>query len=218
MEEQVSAVTVSGQSENKELFERLKLLRKEIADEINSPAFVVMSDKTLHALATDMPTTLSSFGNTFGIGEHKRDTFGGRFIEVIKQYALAKEELPFPNESVTLNLPKEPIEEKNKKKKKFKNQITIQGTSYVIDQDIWELIEWRKVLKEITEKSYWNYQGTLKFHLNDYVASDEKQQDKIIATLCRLLKEGYGMNVDEQEGVITVRNPEQTLSFYGWRA
>ena len=204
LEEQASAVTVGGQGENKILFERLKLLRKEIADEINSPAFVVMSDKTLHALATDMPTTLSAFGNTFGIGEHKRDTFGRRFIEVIKQYAPAKEELPFPNESVALDFPKKPVEEKKEKKKKPKNQITIQGTSYVIDKDIWESIEWRKVLKEITGKSYWNYQGTLEIHLSDYVASDEKQQDRIIATLCRLLKEGYGMNIDKQEGVVTV--------------
>jgi ATP-dependent DNA helicase RecQ len=69
-----------------DLFERLKVLRKEIADEINSPAFVVMSDKTLHALATDMPITLATFGNTFGIGEHKRDTYGERFIAVIKEY------------------------------------------------------------------------------------------------------------------------------------
>ena len=102
MEEQVSSVTNSGQSENMELFERLKLLRKEIADEINYPAFVVMSDKTLHALATDMPTTLKAFGNTFGIGEHKRDTYGKRFIEVIKQYAPAETELPFPEVSVTI--------------------------------------------------------------------------------------------------------------------
>ena len=51
-------------------------------------------------LATDMPTTLETFGNTFGIGEHKRDTYGKRFIEVIKQYAPAEVELPFKENSV----------------------------------------------------------------------------------------------------------------------
>ena len=201
MEEQVSAVTVSGQSENIDLFERLKVLRKEIADEINYPAFVVMSDKTLHALATDMPTTLEAFGNTFGIGEHKRDTYGRRFIEVIKQYAPAEVELPFPEVAVA---PVPPTEPKEEKKKKLKNQITIQGRTYVIDEDIWESIEWRKVLKEITEKAYWNYQGPLEIHLGDYVAPGAGQQDKIIDMLCRLLKDGYGMNVDEQSGVVTV--------------
>lgn len=69
------------------LFERLRLLRKEIADENNWPAYVVMSDKSLHALATEKPTTLEKFGNVFGIGEHKRDTYGGRFVAVIKEFA-----------------------------------------------------------------------------------------------------------------------------------
>ena len=201
MEEHISAVTVSGQSENMELFERLKELRKEIADEINSPAFVVMSDNTLHALATDMPTTIEAFGNTYGIGEHKRDTYGIRFIEVIKQYAPEKVELPFKESAATPAIPAEPKEEK---KKKPKNQITIQGTTYVVDEDIWESIEWRKVLKKITEKAYWNYQGTLEIPLSDYVAPDTGQQGRIIATLCRLLRDGYGMNVDEQKGVVTV--------------
>ncbi len=200
-EEQVQAVTFSGQSENTELFERLKVLRKEIADEIGYPAFVVMSDKTLHVLATDMPTTLEAFGNTFGIGEHKRDTYGKRFIEVIKQFAPAEVELPFPEVSVA---PVPPTEPKEEKKKKLKNQITIQGSAFVIDEDIWESIEWRKVLKEITERAYWNYQSPLEIHLSDYVKPEIKHRDRIIAMLCRLLKEGYSMNVDEQTGVVTV--------------
>ena len=214
-EEQVSSVTVSGQSENMELFERLKVLRKEIADEINYPAFVVMSDKTLHALATDMPTTLEAFGNTFGIGEHKRNTYGKRFVEVIKQYAPEKAEPPFKEVVVTTALPTEPKDEKGGSfettkslvegiRKKSRNQITIHGTTYVIDEDIWNSIAWRKVLKEISDMAYWNYQGALEIHLNDYVTVGTERQDRIIAELCHLLKDGYGMNVDEQKGVVTV--------------
>lgn len=199
MEEQVSAVTFSGQSEKMELFERLKELRKEIADEINYPSFVVMSDKTLHALATEMPTTLEAFGNTFGIGKHKRDTYGNRFIEVIKQFAPEEVELPFKEIAVVPVTPTEP-----KKEKKKKNQITIQGKTYVIDKDIWKSIEWRKVLKEITERAYWNYQGILKIHLSDYIGPGIQHRDRIIATLCHILKDGYSMNVDEQTGVVSV--------------
>ena len=40
--------------------------------------------------------------------------------------------------------------------------------------------------------------------MGDYVAPGAGQQDKIIDMLCRLLKDGYGMNVDEQSGVVTV--------------
>jgi hypothetical protein len=207
MEEQVSAVTNSGKSENMELFERLKVLRKEIADEINYPAFVVMSDKTLHALATDMPTTLAAFGNTFGIGEHKRDTYGERFIAVIKEYSPAKEELPFPEATVNTESASEQKEDNSQtsqqEEKKPKNQITIQGTKYDINLDIWKSIEWRKVLKDITERAYWNYQGPLEIQLGDYVAPSTEHRDRIIATLCHLFKDGYRMNVDEQAGTVT---------------
>lgn len=208
MEEQVSVVTNSGQSENMELFESLKVLRKEIADEINYPAFVVMSDKTLHALAIDMPTTLEAFGNTFGIGEYKRDTYGKRFVEVIKEYSQAKEELPLPEATVNTGSASEQKEDNSQtsqqKEKKPKNQITIQGTKYNIDLDIWKSIEWRKVLKDITERTYWNYQGPLEIHLSDYVALNVDQRERILSLLCHLLIEGYHMNVDKQTCVVKV--------------
>jgi len=200
-EEQRTTTVPVAQDENKELFEKLRQVRKRIADEHQWPAYVVLSDRSLHHLATEKPTTLAAFGNTFGVGEHKRDSFGEQFIEVIKEYVPAREELPSPDAPANPVLPDEPVEVK---KKKPKNQITIQGTSYVIDEDIWKAIEWRKVLKEITERAYWNYQGPLEIHLSDYVAPETEHRDRIIAMLCRLLKEGYGMNVDEQEGVVTV--------------
>ena len=184
----------SATTEHMELFEQLKTLRKEIANENNYPAYVVMSDKSLHALATDMPTTLSAFGNTYGIGEHKCNTYGERFIGLIQQYVSAHQKSQTPDVSVTPETPAEPKE----KKKKIKNQITIKGVCYNIDLDIWESIDWRKVLKEITTRAYWNYQNALEIPLSDYVVPGTEHQDRIIATLCQLLKEAYNMNVDEQ--------------------
>ena len=184
----------SATTEHMELFEQLKTLRKEIANENNYPAYVVMSDKSLHALATDMPTTLSAFGNTYGIGEHKCNTYGERFIGLIQQYVSAHQKSQTPDVSVTPETPAEPKE----KKKKIKNQITIKGVCYNIDLDIWESIDWRKVLKEITTKAYWNYQNALEIPLSDYVVPGTEHQDRIIATLCQLLKDAYNMNVDEQ--------------------
>ena len=189
-----ATTAASATTEHMELFEQLKTLRKEIANENNYPAYVVMSDKSLHALATDMPTTLSAFGNTYGIGEHKCNTYGERFIELIQQYVSANQKPQTPDVSVTPETPTEPKE----KKKKIKNQITIKGVCYNIDLDIWESIDWRKVLKEITTRAYWNYQNALEIPLSDYVVPGTEHQDRIIATLCQLLKEAYNMNVDEQ--------------------
>ena len=189
-----ATTAASATTEHMDLFEQLKTLRKEIANENNYPAYVVMSDKSLHALATDMPTTLSAFGNTYGIGEHKCNTYGERFIGLIQQYVSAHQKSQTPDVSVTPETPAEPKE----KKKKIKNQITIKGVCYNIDLDIWESIDWRKVLKEITTKAYWNYQNALEIPLSDYVVPGTEHQDRIIATLCQLLKEAYNMNVDEQ--------------------
>ncbi len=189
-----TTTATSATTEHMELFEQLKTLRKEIANENNYPAYVVMSDKSLHALATDMPTTLSAFGNTYGIGEHKCNTYGERFIGLIQQYVSAHQKSQTPDVSVTPETPAEPKE----KKKKIKNQITIKGVCYNIDLDIWESIDWRKVLKEITTRAYWNYQNALEIPLSDYVVPGTEHQNRIIATLCKLLKEAYNMNVDEQ--------------------
>ena len=189
-----ATTAASATTEHMELFEQLKTLRKEIANENNYPAYVVMSDKSLHALATDMPTTLSAFGNTYGIGEHKCNTYGERFIGLIQQYVSAHQKSQTPDVSVTPETPAEPKE----KKKKIKNQITIKGVCYNIDLDIWESIDWRKVLKEIKTKAYWNYQNALEIPLSDYIVPGTEHQDRIIATLCQLLKEAYNMNVDEQ--------------------
>lgn len=199
-EESLRTIENAGANENMELFNKLKEVRKRIADEHQWPAYVVLSDRSLHLLAIERPTTLDAFGNTFGIGEHKRDNYGTAFIEVIKEYATDQDNLPLPDAAPA------PMTEESKeeKKKKFKNQITIQGTKYEIDLDIWKSIEWRKVLKVITEKAYWNYQGPLEINLNDYVAPSTKHSDRIIAMLCHLLKEGYRMNVDEQAGVVTI--------------
>lgn len=199
-EESLRTIENAGANENMELFNKLKEVRKRIADKHQWPAYVVLSDRSLHLLAIEHPTTLDAFGNTFGIGEHKRDNYGTAFIEVIKEYATDQDNLPLPDAAPA------PMTEESKeeKKKKLKNQITIQGTKYEIDLDIWKSIEWRKVLKVITEKAYWNYQGPLEINLNDYVAPSTKHSDRIIAMLCHLLKEGYRMNVDEQAGVVTI--------------
>ncbi len=85
--------------ENVELFNKLKEIRKRIADEHQWPAYIVLSDRSLHHLSTERPITLEAFGNIFGVGEHKRDAFGKEFIEVIKEYVSPEVESPFSSET-----------------------------------------------------------------------------------------------------------------------
>lgn len=76
----------TSKAEDSDLFRVLRKLRQNIAEENNWPAYVVMSDKTLHTLATEKPTTLNAFSNIYGIGEYKLKTYGKRFVDVIKDY------------------------------------------------------------------------------------------------------------------------------------
>lgn len=71
------------QSEDRGLFEKLKELRRNIANEMHKPAYIVLPDKSLHSLASLKSTNLSQFGTAYGIGEYKETQFGDRFVELI---------------------------------------------------------------------------------------------------------------------------------------
>ena len=79
-------VVRSSNTPDPQLYASLKQLRKTISAEMGVPAFVVMNDKVLTALATMKPQTLEAFGNVPGIGEYKRNRYGDAFIKVIRQY------------------------------------------------------------------------------------------------------------------------------------
>ena len=72
--------------EDRALFEELRTLRKQLADAQGFPAYIVLSDKVLHSLATLKPTTIEAFGMISGIGEFKKNKYGEEFIKVIKKY------------------------------------------------------------------------------------------------------------------------------------
>lgn len=73
------------ENEDPYLFEELRLLRKKLADQQAIPAYIVLSDKVLHLLASIKPATLEAFGEISGIGEYKKEKYGKDFIQVIRQ-------------------------------------------------------------------------------------------------------------------------------------
>lgn len=72
------------ENEDQNLFEELRLLRKKLADQLGIPAYIVLSDKTLHLLALKKPRTLEAFGEISGIGEFKKERYGKDFLEIIR--------------------------------------------------------------------------------------------------------------------------------------
>lgn len=76
----------SGIRIDKVLFEKLRLLRKEIAEKKNVPPFVVFSDATLEDMCRKLPVSDEALLAVSGVGKFKLEKYGGRFIEVINQY------------------------------------------------------------------------------------------------------------------------------------
>lgn len=69
------------------LFQRLRELRKSLADERKVPAFVIFGDKSLMEMARLQPGDLESFATISGVGTMKLEQFGEVFVEVIRAYS-----------------------------------------------------------------------------------------------------------------------------------
>lgn len=74
------------EDEDEGLFEALRQLRKKLADQLAIPAYIVLSDKTLHLLALKKPGNMEAFGEISGIGEFKKEKYGKDFLGIINEY------------------------------------------------------------------------------------------------------------------------------------
>ncbi|MGI4875079.1 MAG: DNA helicase RecQ [Janthinobacterium lividum] len=70
-----------------QLFERLRQLRKTIADEQGVPPYVVFTDTTLQEMAREQPTSRMAMLAVSGVGMKKFETYGEAFIQAILQHA-----------------------------------------------------------------------------------------------------------------------------------
>lgn len=68
------------------LFEKLRLKRKEIADNLKIPPFIVFSDASLKDMCVKYPVNKQEFLNVSGVGEIKAEKYSNEFIEIIKNY------------------------------------------------------------------------------------------------------------------------------------
>lgn len=71
---------------DKDLFARLRFLRKQIADKENIPPFVVFNDATLQEMAEFLPTDADALLNINGVGERKLERFGELFLNLIREH------------------------------------------------------------------------------------------------------------------------------------
>ncbi|MDD2451576.1 DNA helicase RecQ [Sulfurovum sp.] len=68
-----------------ELFDKLRDLRAQIAEENSIPPYIVFSDKTLKDLSAKKPVTKEEMLQVHGIGEVKYERYGEAFLELLKK-------------------------------------------------------------------------------------------------------------------------------------
>jgi ATP-dependent DNA helicase RecQ len=68
------------------LFERLRILRRRLADERDVPAYIIFSDASLREMARGCPTTSAEFRRVPGVGDQKLKDFAGQFLNEINSY------------------------------------------------------------------------------------------------------------------------------------
>jgi len=69
------------------LFERLRSLRRTIAEERGVPPYLIFSDASLRDMIQRHPTTLAEFLEVKGVGDWKSQAFGERFLALLRQPA-----------------------------------------------------------------------------------------------------------------------------------
>ncbi len=71
---------------DQELWEALRMLRRQLAEEQGVPPFMVFHDATLLEMVEQRPTTLTGLSAISGVGQHKLEHYGEPFVTVIRQY------------------------------------------------------------------------------------------------------------------------------------
>ncbi len=76
----------TGTEYNKELFEKLRVLRKRMADEIGMPPFVIFGNAALQEMARHYPKNNEEFLQINGVGAVKLKQFGKQFLIAISDF------------------------------------------------------------------------------------------------------------------------------------
>ena len=95
------------------LYDKLKVLRKQIADFQTVPPYVIFADSTLKLMAQLQPKNESEFAKISGINQHKLQQYGEQFLSVIQDFTQSQElPKPLPNQSqmTTLQLHQQGLE------------------------------------------------------------------------------------------------------------
>ncbi len=79
-------VNENASAEAEILFDKLKVLRKQIADQQSVPPYMVFADSTLRLMSQKQPQTQADFAKLSGVGDYKLERYGKPFVKLIRDY------------------------------------------------------------------------------------------------------------------------------------
>ena len=82
-------VVTQKQFKESKLFDKLRELRSELAQENGVPAYIIFSDKTLREMAEKRPVSREEMMQISGIGEHKYLQYGRQFSLIINEFNIS---------------------------------------------------------------------------------------------------------------------------------
>lgn len=97
------AAGTAGSGYDAQLFTRLRILRRTLADELHVPAYVIFGDRTLIEMAARLPQSLEEMRAIYGVGGHKLQHFGEQFLACVRTYC--QEEGIEPGQRTLRDLP-----------------------------------------------------------------------------------------------------------------
>jgi len=147
---------------NVELFEKLRILRNDIAQEKDLIHYQVFAQKTLYEMCETLPTTKQELLNVNGMGKVRFEKYGSAILKVISAYC-QEHDIETLAESEIFD-----VEKPQKKRGDTK-------------RDSLELFESGKSIKEIAEERELN-ENTIFGHLSNYIVSGEVKITDLISS------------------------------------
>lgn len=135
--EQVVRKETEKISEDNELFDILRRLRKEIAAEERVAPFVIFHDSTLQDMITRLPSNQKEMMKVSGMGKIKFKKYGSQFLEKINRYCVDKD----IDREKTRRQQEEDKIIKNKELKSYMKSYKL----YQLDKDLEEIAEIREL-------------------------------------------------------------------------
>jgi len=93
-----------GSAEDQALWEALRALRLQLAQEASVPPYVIFHDSTLREMILHRPQTLGEMGRLAGIGERKLERYGQAFLEVLCSHPGERPAPPAPKRAADADI------------------------------------------------------------------------------------------------------------------